>query len=56
MDGAKELWETFLYEAAASLPGAEVSVDGVDLGGLYGAMDRQIRRMRRDQQIAPWAG
>lgn len=56
LDGARELRETFVYEAAASLPGAEVSMDGVELDRLYGAMDRQIRRMRRDQQIASWAG
>lgn len=56
LDGSKDLRETFVYEADASLPGTNLATDTVDLEVIYGAMDRQIRRMRRDQQIASWAG
>ncbi|QDG52133.1 methyltransferase domain-containing protein [Persicimonas caeni] len=56
LDGAPQLRDTFVCEADASLPGTNLSADGVDLEVIYGAMDRQIRRMRRDQQIASWAG
>ena len=50
------LRKTFTYEADASLPGTDLDPDDPDLDEIYQALDWQIRRMRRDQQIESWVG
>lgn len=54
--GGARMRETFAYEADASLPGTDLDPDEPDLGEIYEAMDWQVRRMRRDQQIEIWEG
>lgn len=54
--GGAPIRETFGYEADASLPGTEVTPENPDLGEIYEAVDWQVRRMRRDQQIEVWEG
>ena len=48
--------DTFAYEADASLPGTDLEPDDPNLEEIYEAVDWQVRRMRRDQQIEVWEG
>ncbi|MFB6262334.1 MAG: methyltransferase domain-containing protein [Bradymonadaceae bacterium] len=46
----------FVHEADASLPGTDLSVDAPDLDSIFEALEWQVARMRRDQQIEEWDG
>ncbi|MFB6373230.1 MAG: HNH endonuclease domain-containing protein, partial [Bradymonadaceae bacterium] len=44
----------FVFEADASLPGTDLDVEEPDLDDIFQALDWQVARMRRDQQIEEW--
>jgi SAM-dependent methyltransferase len=46
----------FVFEADASLPGTDLEVDDPDVDEVFRALDWQVQRMRRDQQIESWEG
>lgn len=54
--GDARVRETFVWEADASLPGTDLEVEDPDLEAIYEAVQWQVGRMRRDQQIESWGG